>query len=43
MSYNSLSTIFALIPGIAITFLFLFGKAEHASDVIKKKATLIIS
>jgi hypothetical protein len=42
MSYNSVSTIIALIPGITITALFLFGNSERVTEIIKRKSTLTI-
>jgi hypothetical protein len=42
MSYNSASTVIALIPGIAITVLLLFGNAERVIEIIKRKSTLVI-
>jgi hypothetical protein len=42
VSYSSLSTIIALIPAIAITLLFLFGKAERVAAIISRKSTLLL-
>jgi len=42
MSYNSVSTIIALIPGITITALFLFGNSGRVTELIKRKSTLAI-
>lgn len=42
MSYSSLSTIIALIPAIAITLLFLFGKAERVAVIMSRKSTLLL-
>jgi hypothetical protein len=42
VSYNSLSTIIALIPAIAITLLFMFGKAERVVEIISRKSTLLL-
>lgn len=42
MSYSSLSTIIALIPAIAVTLLFVFGKAERVAAIISRKSTLLL-
>jgi hypothetical protein len=42
VSYNSLSTIIALIPAIAITMLCLFGKAERVTEIIRRRSTLLL-
>jgi hypothetical protein len=42
MSYNSVSTVIALIPGIAITVLLLFGNPERVIEIIKRKSILTI-
>jgi hypothetical protein len=42
MSYNSVSTIIALIPGITITALFLFGNSGRVTELIKRKSSLAI-
>jgi hypothetical protein len=42
VSYNSLSTIIALIPAITITILVMFGKAERVVAIIRRKSTLLL-
>jgi hypothetical protein len=42
MSYNSLSTILALIPAVPITLMFIFGNHEQVIGIIKRRSTMII-